>query len=166
MSQILKITKTMKPKFLYLICAGIGAIAINLIPSLPANSQPAVPPSSPPTNVLKSLNLSDVQKRQIQAILEKGKESRRASIQELRTRQQELRTMMDRNTPREVLTEKFNQIQNLRRQNEQKRFGQMLAMREVLTPQQRSQLSKAVRDARRNWRERRGRRFSGFDNEF
>jgi protein CpxP len=126
---------------------------ISLIPIQPATAQPLdgqVNP--PPANVLKSLNLSDTQRQQIQAILAKDQDARRAAMQELRTQEQELRTMMDGNTSREALLQKFNQVQGLRRQNEQRRFEQMLAMREILTPQQRSQLSQAVRSSMRNFR--------------
>ena len=129
-----------------------SAIAISLITIQPATAQPIDGQVNPPANILKSLNLSDAQRQQIQAILAKDQEARRAAMQELRTQEQELRTMMDGNATREVLLQKFNQVQGLRRQNEQRRFEQMLAMREVLTPQQRSQLSQAVRSSTRNFR--------------
>ncbi|AFY74025.1 hypothetical protein Syn7502_01999 [Synechococcus sp. PCC 7502] len=159
--------KTKKSSFLSLICSGMcsGAIAIAMIPTLPANSQIADNPSPPPASVLKALNLSDSQKQQIESILQKGKESRRTAMEELREKERELRGMMDGTATREVLTQKFNQIQNLRRQNEQRRFEQMLAIREILTPQQRSQLSKAASEARGNWRERRERRFAKPDDQ-
>ncbi len=146
-------------------CSFIGAIAIGLIPTLPANSQTSdMLPTSPPANILKSLNLSDPQRQQIQAILQKDQKSRRSSFQELRAKEQELRTMMDGNVPRGTLIQKFNQIQTLRRQNEQRRFEQMLSIREVLTPQQRSQLSKAAKEANGNRRERRQRKFISPEN--
>lgn len=131
----------------------VGAIAV-ITPS--AHSQPD--PTVPSVNVLKSLNLSDSQRQQIRTILEKDREERRNDFQELRTKEQELRTMMDGNSPKEALVQKFNQIQTLRRQNAQFRFEQMLAVREILTPSQRSQLSKAAAEA--NNQQRRQRRFS------
>jgi periplasmic protein CpxP/Spy len=144
----------MKSRFLSPLWIAIcgSAIAIGLITIQPVTSQPIDVPNPPPANILKSLNLSDTQRQQIQAIMAKDQEARRAVMQELRTQEQELRTMMDGNTTREALLQKFNQVQGLRRQNEQRRFEQMLAMREILTPQQRSQLSQAVRSSMRNFR--------------
>lgn len=168
----LEICKTAKiMKFLFSIC--VSAIAIGLISSQPfvtrVIAQPLDVPETPPANVLRALNLSDVQKQQIRSILEKDRETRRAVVQELRTKEQELRTMMDGNATREALMQKFSQIQNLRRQNEQRRFDQMLSMREILTPQQRTELSKVAKEANSNFRERRQRRFlrpDKSDNQF
>jgi len=137
------------------LCACLGAIAIGFVPIHPASSQPLDGQINPPANILKSLNLSDTQRQQIQAILAKEQDVRRASIQELRAKEQELRTMMDGNATREALLQKFNQIQELRRQNEQRRFAQMLEIREVLTTQQRSQLSKAVKESVQNFHRKR-----------
>ncbi len=101
-------------------------------------------------NALRLLNLSDAQKLQIRAILTKDKEARRQELQELRTQEEELRTIIDGNASRDVLLQKFNQVQNLRRQVAQKRFEQTLEIREILTPQQRSQLSQVARESRKN----------------
>jgi len=156
-----KIIKAMKSRFLASICIcsiSVGAIACgSILPTLiqPAVSQPVDSPITPSVNILKSLNLTDNQRQQIKSILEKDRETRRSDQQELRTKEQELRTMMDSNASREVLIQKFNQIQNLRRQNAQTRFEQMLSVREVLTPSQRSQLSKAANEANSNFSPRR-----------
>jgi len=156
----------MKSRFLSSICISISAIAIGLISFQPLSSQPIDVPETPPANILKALNLSDTQKQQIQAILGRDRETRRAAVQELRAKEQELRAMIDGNATREALTQKFSQVQSLRRQNEQRRFAQMLSMREILTPQQRSELSKVAKDANSNVRERRQRRFKRPDNQF
>jgi periplasmic protein CpxP/Spy len=161
-----KIIKTMKSRFFVSIyICSISAIAIGLISNLsisiqPLASQPMETPITPSVNILKSLNLSDSQRQQIKSILEKDRETRRSDLQELRTKEQELRSMMDSNASKEVLIQKFNQVQNLRRQNAQTRFEQMLSVREVLTPQQRSQLSKAANEANSNFSQRRQRRFN------
>jgi periplasmic protein CpxP/Spy len=154
----------MKSRFLSSIC--IGIVAISLMPFQSAYTQPLDVPEPPPANIFKALNLSDTQKQQIQAILGRDRETQRAAVQELRAKEQELRAMMDGNATREALIQKFSQLQNLKRQNEQRRFDQMLSMREILTPQQRSELSKVAKDANSNIRERRQRRFLRPDNQF
>jgi Spy/CpxP family protein refolding chaperone len=164
-----KIIKTMNRFSSIYICSvwiATGAIALGLISSLSLSIQPVASQpvdaqiTTPSANILKSLNLSDTQRQQIKSILEKDRETRRSDQQELRTKEQELRTMMDSNDSKEALIQKFNQVQNLRRQNAQNRFEQMLSVREVLTPQQRSQLSKAANEANSNFSQPRQRRFA------
>jgi len=112
------------------------------------------PPRNAPMQLLKQLNLTTAQKQQIKAIQERDKESRRSAMAQLRAGERELRNMLDGASSDDMIRQKFNQVQTLRQQNMKMHFEQMLAIREVLTPQQRSQLTQILKNAQGKIRER------------
>jgi periplasmic protein CpxP/Spy len=108
-----------------------------------------------PGKVLQQLNLSTQQLQQIKAIRERNSSEIRASRQRLRQLQQEIQGLMAGTAPSDRVRSKFNELQSLKQQVAKLQFEQMLAMREVLTPQQRTQLAEVMKQRRGNRRENR-----------
>ncbi|CAN1209508.1 hypothetical protein TUMEXPCC7403_04750 [Tumidithrix helvetica PCC 7403] len=102
----------------------------------------------PQGQVLRRLNLSDAQLRQMKAIRETNKSEIQTTTQQLQTAQTELQSLMSDSASSDRVREKFNQVQGLRQKLEQIHFERMLATREILTPQQRSQLVEILKQRR------------------
>lgn len=87
--------------------------------------------------LIEELNLSPQQQQQLEAI----RRQRRAELENLKQRMQQLRQEMDQllssNAPEASLRAKFAEIQAVKQKMAEVRFEQMLATREVLTPEQR-----------------------------
>ncbi len=131
------------------------AIALGSSSSVIAQETPEGRPlRNPPMQLLRQLNLTEAQKQQIKTIQERDRESRKSAIEQLRSGETELKNMLDGTSSNETIRAKFNQIQNLRQQNMKMHFEQMLAIREVLTVQQRSQLSQILKSGQGKFRER------------
>jgi Spy/CpxP family protein refolding chaperone len=107
-----------------------------------------------PGKVLQQLNLSNDQIQQIKAIRSRNNLEIRSSRQRLRQLQDEMQSLMSGTSSSEQIRAKFNELQSARQQASKLQFEQMLAMREVLTPQQRSQLAQLVKQRKDNRRER------------
>jgi periplasmic protein CpxP/Spy len=108
-----------------------------------------------PGKVLQQLNLSTQQLQQIKTIRERNSSEIRSSRQRLRQLQQEMQGLMAGTAPSDQVRSKFNELQSLKQQVAKLQFEQMLAMREVLTPQQRTQLAEAIKQRQGNRREHR-----------
>ncbi|MEE3717200.1 Spy/CpxP family protein refolding chaperone [Tumidithrix elongata RA019] len=102
----------------------------------------------PPGQVLRRLNLSDTQLRQMKAIRDNNKSEIQTTTQQLQAAQTELQSLMSNSASSDRLREKFNQVQGLRQKLGQIHFERMLATREVLTPQQRGQLVEFLKQRR------------------
>lgn len=105
---------------------------------------------------MDSLNLSDSQKEQLNAIRQRYQEQMRTVSEQLRTNQNELRTLMAGNANENEIRAKHNQVANLRQQLQSLRFDSMLESRQVLTPQQRQQFNELMQEQRARGAQRRG----------
>ncbi|MGH2412632.1 MAG: Spy/CpxP family protein refolding chaperone, partial [Microcystaceae cyanobacterium] len=99
-------------------------------------------------------NLSEDQKKQQVSIRQKYKDQISQKMQSLRTLQQELRTMMAGETSATDIRAKHTEVAKLDQELSNLRFESMLEMREVLTPEQRSQFAQIMKQRREGSRRR------------
>jgi periplasmic protein CpxP/Spy len=128
------------------------AMPVTLTFSQPSHAQEL---GEAPGKVLQQLNLSTQQLQQIKAIRERNSSEIRSSRQRLRQLQQEMQSLMAGTASSDQVRSKFNELQSLKQQVSKLQFEQMLAMREVLTPQQRTQLAESIKQRQGNRRENR-----------
>lgn len=107
-----------------------------------------------PGKLLQQLNLSNDQLQQIKNIRSRNNSEIRSSRQRARQLQQEIQDLMSGTASSDLVRAKFNELQSARQQAAKLQFEQMLAMREVLTPQQRSQLAQLIKQRRETRRNR------------
>ena len=101
------------------------------------------------------LNLSADQKQKMQGVRDRYKDQVSQRMQAVRQARQELETMMSSPTANaSQMREKHRQIMGLRQQLEEVQFESTLAMREVLTPEQRTQLSQLMQQRRQTAKNR------------
>lgn len=113
-------------------------------------NQPPTPAVNNSEQLLDALNTSPEQKQKIQSIRQEYQEKLRQQQEQLRVIQQELSQLMATNAPENQLREKHNQFMKVREDIGEAQFDMMLKMREVLTPEQRSQLAEIVQQRRLN----------------
>lgn len=106
--------------------------------------------------IFEKLNLTADQKQKMQEIRNQFTGRIAQQRQAIRQAQQELMTLMSGKASPEQLREKHRQVSTLRQQMADLQFESMLQMREVLTPEQRSQLTKLMQERRENFRGRPG----------
>ncbi len=99
---------------------------------------------------LQQLNLSQDQMQQIQAIRDRYKGQMEQRGQALRQAQQELGNLMAGTASSNDIRDKHRQVEQLRQQLAQMRFESMLEIRDVLSPDQRRQLSQMMQQRREN----------------
>ncbi|HLO86433.1 MAG TPA: Spy/CpxP family protein refolding chaperone [Nostocaceae cyanobacterium] len=148
----------MKARHLFLIAA-----ASLLIPITSAIAFAQTPPSesfgqsqfSPPPRGDKQganslppwandINLTDAQKQQLKALHEQARKDAEPLGQQLREADEKMRSLLASDTSNEQLRQQHQKIQALRQQLDNKRFETMLAERQILTPEQRTQLSQLM----------------------
>lgn len=100
--------------------------------------------------VFQQLNLSDAQKSQIKSIRDQYQPQLTSQRQAFQQAQQELRTLMTSNADSNQIREKHRQVMAIKQQLEDLHFQSMLAMREVLTPQQRTKLDELMKQRHQN----------------
>jgi Spy/CpxP family protein refolding chaperone len=100
------------------------------------------------------LNLTADQKQKMQAVRDRYKDQISQRMQAVRQARQELATMMTGTANASEMREKHRQIMGLRQQLEEVQFESTLAMREVLTPEQRSQLAQMMQQRRQTSKNR------------
>jgi periplasmic protein CpxP/Spy len=98
--------------------------------------------------LFEQLNLSADQKQKMQAVRDRYKDQISQRMQAVRQARQELETMMTGTANASQMREKHRQIMGLRQQLEEVRFESMLAMREVLTSEQRGKLTQLMQQRR------------------
>lgn len=98
---------------------------------------------------LQQLNLSQTQIQRIQSIRNQYKDRISQKRQSLKQAQQELQALMQSNAAKNQVMDKFRQVQGLRQQLEELNFNSMLDIREVLTVEQRRQLSEQMQRRKR-----------------
>ena len=98
-------------------------------------------------NVLKELDLTTEQSEQINNIREQSRTENEALHQEMQANREQMKSLFSSDVSVEQLRQQHQQSQALRQQLGNNRFEMMLQIREVLTPEQRSQIE-AMRQKR------------------
>jgi Spy/CpxP family protein refolding chaperone len=98
---------------------------------------------------LQELNLTSQQIAQIEQIRNQSKQKNASTRQALRQAQQELVILLGGNASKEQLRSKYNQIRGLRQQLTDAEFENTLAIRDVLTPEQRQKFIELMFKRRR-----------------
>ena len=104
----------------------------------------------PSGRVLKQLNLSPDQLQKLKTIRDRQVTQIRDLGQQSRQANKELRDMLAGTESSDVIRSKHTQVLNLHQELRKQHFERMLAMREILTPQQRSQLNEIMQKHRPN----------------
>jgi periplasmic protein CpxP/Spy len=92
---------------------------------------------------MKDLNLSSEQQTKIKAIRDQNKQDTQGLREQLKTLHQQMKSLGVNSTD-DQLRQQHEQVKNLRQQLEDKRFEEMLAIRKVLTPEQRAKLAQKM----------------------
>jgi Spy/CpxP family protein refolding chaperone len=101
-------------------------------------------PDMPSGRMLRQLNLSLDQLQKLKAVRDRDQDRIRELAQRSRTANRELRDLLASADSSDVIRAKHSQVQNLHQELQKQHFERMLAMREVLTPQQRAQLNEIM----------------------
>jgi Spy/CpxP family protein refolding chaperone len=104
----------------------------------------------PSGRVLKQLNLSPEQLQKLKAIRDRQVTQIRDLMQQSRQANKELRDLLAGTESSDVIRSKHSQVLNLQQELRKQHFERMLAMREILTLQQRSQLNEVMKKNRPN----------------
>lgn len=96
--------------------------------------------------LMEQLNLTSVQKQKLKAIYSQYKDRISQHKQAVRQSTQELRQLMVSTASTDEVRAKYQQVELVRHQLEAASFESMLAMREVLTPTQRSQFAQLMEE--------------------
>jgi Spy/CpxP family protein refolding chaperone len=104
----------------------------------------------PSGRMLKQLNLSTEQLQKIKAIRDRDLAQIRELAQQSRQANKELRDLLAGSESSDVISAKHTQVLNLQQELRKQHFERMLAMREILTPEQRSQLKEIMQKNRPN----------------
>ncbi|MEG3925866.1 Spy/CpxP family protein refolding chaperone [Microcoleus sp. D3_18a_C4] len=133
-----------------------AAIAVPnpLEPETIAQNQRPNRPGGREGGMFEKLNLSADQKQQMQAVRDRYKDQVSQRMQAVRQARQELETMMSGTENASQIRDKHRQIIGLRQQLEEVQFEITLAMREVLTAEQRSQLAQLMQQRRQTVKNR------------
>ncbi len=108
----------------------------------------------PSGRVLKQLNLSPEQLQKLKAIRDRQVTQIRDLGQQSRQANKEFRDMLAGTESSDVIRSKHTQVLNLQQELRKQHFERLLAMREILTPQQRSQLNEIMQKHRPNYNKR------------
>lgn len=105
--------------------------------------------------LMEQLNLSPEQQQKLKDIQSKYKDTISQRKQAVRQATQELRQLMASDATADDIRTKHKQVQGLRQQLEASTFDSMLAMREVLTSEQRKRFAQLMEQHHQNPRNRR-----------
>ncbi|XFA73113.1 Spy/CpxP family protein refolding chaperone [Thermosynechococcaceae cyanobacterium Okahandja] len=97
---------------------------------------------------LDNLNLTPEQRQQLQAVRQQYHSRMDQTRNQLRTAKEELRQMMSGTASEEQIRTKHQQVRDLENQLASLRFESMLAIRSILTPQQRQSLATQMQQRR------------------
>jgi Spy/CpxP family protein refolding chaperone len=158
----------MSPRPIALITAAIvafgGAIAIaNPISqfSPPVAQAPAELPRMGKGGWLRDLDLTPDQIEQIRQIRSQRKDQLSRQRQAMRQAMQELRQLMAGDASADQIRQKYDEVKSLRLKVADAQFDNLLAIREVLTPEQRRKFADQMQNRRERFRNRM--RDSGFE---
>jgi periplasmic protein CpxP/Spy len=100
--------------------------------------------------LVKELNLSPDQIRRLQQLRTASKGKNRERRQALQIAKQELSTLLQGNASADQIRQKRQQVQSLQRELSDSNFENTLAIREILTPEQRVKLQQIVQQRQQN----------------
>ena len=103
--------------------------------------------------LVQQLDLTSEQSEQIETIREQSKTENQALFEQLQTNRQQMQSLLTSNADPEQLRNNHQQGQNLRQELDDNRFETLLEVREILTPEQRTQMAELI--------EQRGGKFGG-----
>ncbi|MBD0335019.1 MAG: Spy/CpxP family protein refolding chaperone [Cyanobacteria bacterium Co-bin13] len=106
-----------------------------------------------PEQVFEQLDLSEAQLSQIRTIRESSRTTMQPLREQMRAGHQELRSLMAGNASTDELRQRHSTLMNLEQQLRAERFEVMLQIREVLTPQQRTELGELLEQRRSQQRQ-------------
>jgi periplasmic protein CpxP/Spy len=115
----------------------------------PVNSEFKIPAGGV-GKLVKELNLSPDQIRRLQQLRAASKDKNRERRQALQTAKQELSTLLQGNATSDQIRQKRQQVQSLQREVSDSNFENTLAIREILTPEQRVKLQQIVQQRQQN----------------
>ena len=98
--------------------------------------------------VLEQLNLTPEQSQKIDGIHEQFQSENKTLFQEMRTNHQEMRSLLASDASDEKLRQQHQKNQDLRQKLGSNRFETMLQVREILTPEQRTQMAELMEQKR------------------
>ncbi|MFN4280277.1 Spy/CpxP family protein refolding chaperone [Thermosynechococcus sp.] len=98
---------------------------------------------------LENLNLTPEQRQRLQAVRQQYQSQMEQTRTQLRQAKAELRQMMSGNASEDQIRSKHQQVRQLDNQLASLRFESMLAMRGILTPEQRQALASQMQQRRR-----------------
>lgn len=101
---------------------------------------------------LQELNLTLEQLERIQTIKEQSWENMSSLKEQMRAAREEMRSLMAGTGTPQRLRQQHQQIQGIRNQLSNQRFETILAIREVLTPQQRAKMAELIEERDRRKR--------------
>ena len=102
----------------------------------------------PSGRMLKQLNLSPEQLQKLKAIRDRDQVQMRELAEKSRQASKDLRDLLAGSESSDVIRAKHNQVLNLQQELRRQHFERTLAMREILTPQQRKQLNEIMQKNR------------------
>ncbi len=119
----------------------------------PADKFAANSPDMPSGKVLKQLNLTPEQLQKLKSVRDRDQTQMRELGQKLRQANKELQDLLAGTEGSDVIRANHKQVMELQQELQNKHFERMLAMRDILTPQQRSQLKDIMQKNRDRMRE-------------
>ncbi|MEI6065147.1 MAG: Spy/CpxP family protein refolding chaperone [Pseudanabaena sp. ELA748] len=121
---------------------------LDLLAKAPINPERPDNADMPSGRMLKQLNLSPEQLQKLKAVRDRDQVRMRELVEQSRQAGKELRDLLAGTESSDVIRAKHNQVLNLQQELRKQHFERMLAMREILTPQQRKQLSEIMQKNR------------------
>jgi periplasmic protein CpxP/Spy len=112
--------------------------------------QQGAKPQKGQDNLFQQLNLTPEQKAKIESIRAQSKDQLTNQRKAFQQAQQELRTLMASNADPNQIRDKHNQVMAMKQQLDNLQFESRLAMRDVLTPEQRTQLDQLMKQRYQN----------------
>jgi periplasmic protein CpxP/Spy len=101
-------------------------------------------------NLVKELNLSPDQIQRLQQVRKNSQGKTKERRQALRTAKQELTQLLQGNASSDQIRQKRQQVQSLQQEVADSNFENTLAIREILTPEQRVKLQQLLQQRRQN----------------
>jgi len=118
------------------------------LPTLEKLAESINSPDLPSGKMLKQLNLSPEQLQKLKTIRDRNPNRMRELAQQLRQANKELRDLLVSTESSDAIRAKHTQVLSLQQELQKQHFERMLSMREILTPQQRSQLNEIMQKNR------------------
>jgi len=118
------------------------------LPTLEKLAESINSPDLPSGKMLKQLDLSPEQLQKLKTIRDRNPNRMRELAQQSRQANKELRDLLVSTESSDAIRAKHTQVLSLQQELQKQHFERMLSMREILTPQQRSQLNEIMQKNR------------------